>query len=163
MKRKREDKSTPDEVWATSLQIPSKNKILILKTSQECEEYEGVHFLTHGGEKYWAQRYRFFSRFDEGVLLDKSKQTPQRIQTQSSHMFLISFNTAGWFSVTPEAIARHTAERCRCAVVVDAFCGIGGNAIQYVHLMRFMSIFVCVISFLDISQIRSCLLSRHRH
>ncbi|KAM5158394.1 trimethylguanosine synthase isoform 1-T1 [Mantella aurantiaca] len=63
--------------------------------------------------KYWAQRYRLFSRFDEGIKLDEE----------------------GWFSVTPEKIAEHIAQRVRqCiknAVVVDAFCGVGGNAIQF--------------------------------
>ncbi|KAG9478813.1 hypothetical protein GDO78_012461 [Eleutherodactylus coqui] len=63
--------------------------------------------------KYWAQRYRLFSRFDEGIKLDEE----------------------GWFSVTPEKIAEHIAYRVRqCisgAVVVDAFCGVGGNAIQF--------------------------------
>ncbi|XP_073440084.1 LOW QUALITY PROTEIN: trimethylguanosine synthase [Dendrobates tinctorius] len=63
--------------------------------------------------KYWAQRYRLFSRFDEGIKLDEE----------------------GWFSVTPEKIAEHIAHRVRqcmsCAVVVDAFCGVGGNAIQF--------------------------------
>jgi hypothetical protein len=37
----------------------------------------------------------------------------------------------GWFSVTPQPVARHIAERCRCDVIVDAFCGIGGNAIEF--------------------------------
>lgn len=37
----------------------------------------------------------------------------------------------GWFSVTPQPIAQHIAERCRCDVIVDAFCGIGGNAIEF--------------------------------
>lgn len=56
----------------------------------------------------------------------------------------------GWYSVTPEYIAAQIAERCqlhshssptssmlirqppgRCGVVVDAFCGVGGNAIQF--------------------------------
>ncbi|XP_018079212.1 trimethylguanosine synthase isoform X3 [Xenopus laevis] len=63
--------------------------------------------------KYWAQRYRLFSRFDEGIKLDEE----------------------GWFSVTPEKIAEHIASRvrqsCDCGVVVDAFCGVGGNAIQF--------------------------------
>ncbi|XP_021370748.1 trimethylguanosine synthase-like isoform X2 [Mizuhopecten yessoensis] len=59
--------------------------------------------------KYWAQRYRLFTRFDEGIKLDRE----------------------GWFSVTPEKIAEHIADRCRCDVVVDAFCGVGGNAIQF--------------------------------
>ena len=59
--------------------------------------------------KYWGQRYRLFSRFDEGILLDYE----------------------GWFSVTPEKIAEHIAERCQCDVIVDAFCGVGGNSIQF--------------------------------
>ena len=66
------------------------------------------HYGT-GIEKYWAQRYRYFSRFDEGVRMDRE----------------------GWFSVTPEKIAEHIAERCQSDVVVDAFCGVGGNAIQF--------------------------------
>lgn len=44
-------------------------------------------------------------------------------------MFLSAADS--WFSVTPEKIARHIAERCRCDVIVDAFCGAGGNAIQF--------------------------------
>ncbi|KAI4904271.1 hypothetical protein NFI96_030081 [Prochilodus magdalenae] len=63
--------------------------------------------------KYWAQRYRLFSRFDEGVKLDHE----------------------GWFSVTPEKIAEHIAQRVRdtydLQLIVDAFCGVGGNAIQF--------------------------------
>lgn len=41
----------------------------------------------------------------------------------------------GWFSVTPEKIAEHIAGRVsqsfRCDIVVDAFCGVGGNTIQF--------------------------------
>ena len=59
--------------------------------------------------KYWHQRHRLFSLFDEGIQLDLE----------------------GWYSVTPESIAIHIAERCRSDVVIDAFCGVGGNAIQF--------------------------------
>ncbi|XP_034468582.1 trimethylguanosine synthase [Hippoglossus hippoglossus] len=64
--------------------------------------------------KYWAQRYRLFSRFDEGIRLDRE----------------------GWFSVTPERIAEHIALRveqsfCDSQLIIDAFCGVGGNAIQF--------------------------------
>ncbi|XP_007937696.2 trimethylguanosine synthase [Orycteropus afer afer] len=66
-----------------------------------------------GLAKYWAQRYRLFSRFDDGIKLDRE----------------------GWFSVTPEKIAEHIAGRVsesfNCDVVVDAFCGVGGNTIQF--------------------------------
>lgn len=70
-------------------------------------------------DKYWAQRYRLFSRFDQGVRLDAE----------------------GWFSVTPEVLAQHHAARLAaglprggdglCAgVALDVFCGVGGNAAQ---------------------------------
>lgn len=58
--------------------------------------------------KYWGQRYRYFSKYDAGVSMDKE----------------------GWYSVTPEVTARHIAERMQCDVVVDPFVGCGGNAIQ---------------------------------
>lgn len=36
-----------------------------------------------------------------------------------------------WYSVTPELVAKHTAQRLRCSIIVDAFCGAGGNTIQF--------------------------------
>ncbi|XP_028396845.1 LOW QUALITY PROTEIN: trimethylguanosine synthase-like [Dendronephthya gigantea] len=59
--------------------------------------------------KYWHQRYRLFSLYDEGIKMDDES----------------------WFSVTPERIAKHIAHRCRCDLIVDAFCGVGGNSIQF--------------------------------
>jgi trimethylguanosine synthase len=87
-------------------------------------------------DKYWNQRRRLFSRFDQGVQLDEE----------------------GWYSVTPEQIADHVASRLtdlaagqggqgqgqgpgpggpnnnsnnNNIVVLDAFCGCGGNAIAF--------------------------------
>lgn len=64
-------------------------------------------------KKYKRQRYDLFHRFDKGILLDD----------------------AGWFSVTPESIALHSAQSLfgdlGCDVVWDAFAGVGGNAIQF--------------------------------
>lgn len=73
--------------------------------------------------KYWAQRYRLFSKFDQGILLDSQ----------------------GWYSVTPEIIADHVAQRVsdiantitatrndgNGIVLLDAFCGCGGNSIAF--------------------------------
>lgn len=62
-------------------------------------------------DKYWAQRKRFFSRFDEGIQMDSE----------------------GWYSVTPEVIAHHTAARMcdggESMVVFDLCAGVGGNTI----------------------------------
>ncbi|XP_063707011.1 trimethylguanosine synthase [Culicoides brevitarsis] len=59
--------------------------------------------------KYWYKRFSLFSKFDQGIKLDKES----------------------WFSVTPEKVAIHTAERIKCDIIVDAFCGCGGNSIQF--------------------------------
>lgn len=60
--------------------------------------------------KYWLRRSSLFSRFDNGVKCDEQ----------------------GLFSVTPEEIAKHQAFLCGSGgIVVDAFTGVGGNAIQF--------------------------------
>eukprot|EP00039_Didymoeca_costata_P009253 m.122143 g.122143 ORF g.122143 m.122143 type:complete len:452 (-) comp14420_c0_seq1:1430-2785(-) len=70
-------------------------------------------------KKYYAQRYRFFSKFDDGIQLDRES----------------------WYSVTPEKIALHIAQRCSCDVIIDAFCGAGGNSIQFAqHCKRVIAI-----------------------
>lgn len=61
-------------------------------------------------ERWWHKRYSLFSRFDLGCELDEES----------------------WYSVTPEALARHHARRVGGPgrVVLDACCGVGGNTIQ---------------------------------
>lgn len=70
-------------------------------------------------KKYWNQRRRLFSRFDQGIKLDDE----------------------GWYSVTPEQIAHTVAHNMRQFLgqiradrenhfyVLDAFCCCGGNLI----------------------------------
>ena len=58
----------------------------------------------------FAQRHLFFPNYDTlPLLLDET----------------------GWFSITPHPIAAHIADRCACDVIIDAFCGVGGNAIEF--------------------------------
>lgn len=64
--------------------------------------------------KYYAQRYSLFSLFDKGIRMDRE----------------------GWFSVTPELIAQHQAERCRADTIIDAYAGVGGNAIAFAQTCR---------------------------
>lgn len=62
--------------------------------------------------KYYNQRFRLFSKLNEGILMDRE----------------------GWYSVTPERIAAHIADRVvimRDAIVLDGFAGVGGNCIQF--------------------------------
>lgn len=71
-------------------------------------------------QKYYHQRYDYFSLYDSGIKIDEE----------------------GWYSVTPEIIANHIAlEAHKIALtnnpesgftcIVDAFCGVGGNTIQF--------------------------------
>lgn len=64
--------------------------------------------------KYWCKRFSLFSLFDNGIKLDSES----------------------WFSVTPEKVAMYCAARCSCDVIVDAFCGAGGNTIQFAKTCR---------------------------
>ncbi|KAI8992318.1 RNA cap guanine-N2 methyltransferase-domain-containing protein [Pilobolus umbonatus] len=88
---------------------------LAVPTDNETLEYNGVivrysyDTIPPNMLKYYFQRYSYFSKFDEGILMDKE----------------------GWFSVTPEKIARHIALRCQSDIIIDAFCGCGGNSIQF--------------------------------
>ncbi|KAI0091634.1 RNA cap guanine-N2 methyltransferase-domain-containing protein [Irpex rosettiformis] len=82
------------------------------------EEYDATGLAPHYTDasevpehlkKYFFQRERYFSLYSSGCLLDEE----------------------GWYSVTPELIANQIAERCRCGTILDAFCGVGGNAIAF--------------------------------
>jgi RNA cap guanine-N2 methyltransferase len=91
-------------------------------------------------DKYWAQRRRLFSRFDLGCQLDSEE----------------------WYSVNPELIADHVAhcvsdlaqnvlatqtksQAQQGVVILDAFCGCGGNSIAFGKLpLHIVSKVVCV-------------------
>jgi hypothetical protein len=63
-------------------------------------------------ESFFYRRRELFSKFDRGVRMDAES----------------------WFSVTPERLAAHIAARTctarRGLLVIDPFCGCGGNVIQ---------------------------------
>lgn len=73
-------------------------------------------------EKYWDQRYRLMSKFDDGILLD----------------------TESWYSITPEEISRSITDEVvfrkklsgdggghTVSLVLDCFSGCGGNTIPF--------------------------------
>ncbi|CAH2039865.1 unnamed protein product, partial [Iphiclides podalirius] len=64
--------------------------------------------------KYWKKRHSLFHRFDEGIKLDRES----------------------WFSVTPENVAWHIASKFAFDTVIDAFCGAGGNTIQFARTCK---------------------------
>ncbi|XP_025203450.1 uncharacterized protein LOC112600441 [Melanaphis sacchari] len=58
--------------------------------------------------KYWLMRHMLFTNFDHGIHLDAES----------------------FYSVCPEVLSRHIAKRCKNKIVLDPFCGAGGNIIQ---------------------------------
>lgn len=106
------DAPEEDAKGAESVQASKKNKRRNWKRRKDVEMPPEIAAEPELA-KYWAQRYRLFSRFDEGIKLDHE----------------------GWFSVTPEKIAEHIALRVQGSfsteLIIDAFCGVGGNAIQF--------------------------------
>ena len=62
---------------------------------------------------------------------------PSASTTSSLYDCGIQLDAESWYSVTPEKIALAIAARCRPTdVVVDAFCGCGGNAIALARRCR---------------------------
>ena len=63
--------------------------------------------------KFWKHRYYLFSKFDRGIKIDDES----------------------WYSITPENVGKHVANRVsdiygeNNANVIDGFCGVGGNLI----------------------------------
>lgn len=64
--------------------------------------------------KYYEQRYSLFSLYDRGIQLDDES----------------------WYSVTPEQLAAHHAQRCHGDVIIDGCCGVGGNTIAFAATCR---------------------------
>jgi len=112
---------------------------------------------TEVADKFWAQRKRLFAKYDSGIKLDRES----------------------WYSVTPEVIANHIAlstvklikesskhkdiagetkfmngNVSRGGIVLDLFCGCGGNAIAFAKLCSKteISLVVCIDS--DESKLR---------
>jgi len=73
-----------------SLRNKNKNETFITLPNGDCGDGKtNPHPKSIVADKYWAQRKRLFSRYDDGIQLDHE----------------------GWYSVTPEAIANHLALR----------------------------------------------------
>lgn len=83
-------------------------------------------------KKFWNKRFYLFSKFDKGIKIDDES----------------------WYSITPEPLAKHIAQRVidvnansvaeGSLSILDAFCGVGGNLIQFARKCGF-----CVGSDMD--------------
>ena len=77
--------------------------------------------------KWWKQRHFLFSKFDQGIIIESDES---------------------WYSVIPEPIAhsnsRNFIENYKHigsnSVLLDAFCGVGGSAIQFAQYFKVIAI-----------------------
>ncbi|CAI6367177.1 unnamed protein product [Macrosiphum euphorbiae] len=65
------------------------------------------------------------SAFDDNLLLSNSDNCVK------SKVKRVKLDEESWYSVTPEIISVHIAERCSCHLLIDPFCGGGSNVIQF--------------------------------
>ncbi|KAJ5468260.1 RNA cap guanine-N2 methyltransferase [Penicillium sp. IBT 31633x] len=81
----------------------------------EVHHYNSLQEVPWDIQNYWAQRYRIFSKYDDGVWLTDD----------------------AWFGVTPEPVANQIASQIAesapagRSILVDAFAGAGGNTIAF--------------------------------
>ncbi len=64
--------------------------------------------------KYWDQRYRIFSKYDHGIVIDNE----------------------GWYSTTFERIAQYIAKKFvkfHIKTIIDCFSGIGGTPLPFAY------------------------------
>eukprot|EP00835_Amoeboradix_gromovi_P004862 NODE_409_length_9212_cov_0.585537.p6 type:complete len:232 gc:universal NODE_409_length_9212_cov_0.585537:4981-5676(+) len=64
--------------------------------------------------RYWNKRNDYFRNFDSGFLADEE----------------------GLYSITPHLAAKRIASRFSGMIVVDGFCGIGGNTIAFARVCK---------------------------
>lgn len=92
--------------------------------SDSIRYYESADKVPFEISKYWHQRHKIWSKYDEGIWMTDD----------------------AWFGVTPEPVAHAISTHVAAApksktVLIDAFAGAGGNAIAFALSDRWKSIF----------------------
>eukprot|EP00347_Sterkiella_histriomuscorum_P003508 403364031 len=120
--------------------LTGKEKVVILKRTIKSFAYHADNYYRDSGskrnnftnqeiglpqdkelKKFYKHRYYLFSKFDRGIKIDEES----------------------WYSITPETVAKHVASRVTDvfgegnANVIDGFCGVGGNVIQFARKCAF--------------------------
>ena len=109
-------------------------------------------------DKYWAQRRRLFKKFDEGIQLDGEgwySVTPEVVADHVASRFADAFDqlmschdgttTVGCSPCTNRRRGGRKQKPKMPMVILDAFCGCGGNAIAFGKLpSSIVSLTVCI-------------------
>ncbi len=83
----REEQTTEQEKQqsATGIENSEEQVDHVHASASEVEFVGRKNELGKENEKYWAQRYRFFSKFDDGVVLDKGKKRKREHNITHTH------------------------------------------------------------------------------
>lgn len=107
-------KTSPMLVYITTMNVKVNPKLYkkskaVLQNPFILEQYSEMRAENSDLKKYFRRCCVLFSKFGDGIKLDYES----------------------WYSVTPEPIAKHIASRLAGHVILDGFCGAGGNVIQF--------------------------------
>lgn len=85
--------------------IEEQEEIEELEEGEELEDDETIPF---GGEneRYWNNRYRLFSRFDEGIKMDKGKANLYPPLTQGNRRMVLSYSRTHCYAHCREVCLR---------------------------------------------------------
>ena len=106
-------------------------------------------------DKYWAQRRRLFKKFDEGIKLDAEgwySVTPEVVADHVASRFADASDQLvrggrifGESNNNPNQNGGYNKKPPNSMVILDAFCGCGGNAIAFAKLpSSVVSLIVCI-------------------
>lgn len=100
-----------DHPWDCTGLVPRYSDYSEVPTElRKCESHDIFNEINLAKMVDFSQRLLYFPKYDTlSLLLDDT----------------------GWYSITPYPIAAHIASRCQCDTIIDAFCGVGGNAIEF--------------------------------
>ena len=112
-KRKRKHQHSYDEALAP----PRKKQYSYVAENlpEGVHHYQRVSEVPRDIQKYWHQGYSIFSKYDDGIWMTDD----------------------AWYGVTHEDIARKIAQDIAAAapadksIIIDPFCGVGGNTIAF--------------------------------
>lgn len=132
--------------WVEKLRYERGGNELVYYEGEDGDIYHSkVVIIDHDRDPRYNKSLR---EFDAPPSLDgppskRRKLDQERVHHDFQQRFLyfhefqrgIQYDAVGLYSITPESIAQRIAERmvltCNGHLVIDAFCGLGGNTIQF--------------------------------
>ncbi|KAJ9640761.1 putative diacylglycerol O-acyltransferase tgs1 [Knufia peltigerae] len=134
MARKRKSANYGDE----SNQPPTKKVASTEPLPDGVHHYETLEEVPWDLQKYWHQGYSIFSKYDDGIWMTDDAWfgvTHESVAKYVAYLQLQSRSNKG------STIAKHVSEATNRSIIVDAFCGVGGNTIAFALSGKFKRVY----------------------